>query len=386
VAPPPGARSRSWVVGAGAVLLGVSFGYSAGVVGPAAAPVSSDFDISLSAAGLLTSVYFIAIAAYVLFGPAVEERLGIVWSARAAATAVCLGGAVTAVSPWFGGVLAGRAVAGLGTGVALIAAPVIARATGSTFLLGVYGSGITVGVAAALFIGGELAEHSVDWRVNFVISAVVGASALPFFVGRFPDVGHARRVGAAGLRKLLLSASFWRADALFVFANGIPLILTTWLLQYLTIHHGIGAGAAGALGFLLFGLLGISRPVGGWLASSPSRGTALAVVGPALAAAALVALALDRTEELATVAVVVAAIGFGAPYALAYQLVEDLVEGSAELGLALALQGVNLLAILVIPLVGAALEHGYGRLTFLVLAAYCVFVSAVSSSFSRSSA
>jgi len=97
----------------------------------------------------------------------------------------------------------------------------------------------------------------------------------------------------------------------------------------------------------------------------------------------VIALALDRTELIATVAIVLAATGLGAPYALAYQQVEDLVEGSAELGLAVAFQGVNLLAILVVPLVGAALEHGYGRLTFLMLGAYCLAVGALS--FSRSS-
>jgi MFS family permease len=222
------------------VLLGASFGYAAGVVGPAAAPVSNDFDVSLGTTGLLTSVFFIAIAAFALFGAVVEERIGIAWSARAAATLMCLGGAITAASPWFGGVLAGRAAAGLGTGVALIAAPVIARAIGGVLLLGLYGSGITFGLASALFIGGELSDSGVDWRINFAISAVVGFSALPFLIGGMPDVGHMRRLGGGGLRKLLLGWRFWRADLLFVFVNAVPIILGAWLLHYLTIHHGLG--------------------------------------------------------------------------------------------------------------------------------------------------
>jgi hypothetical protein len=98
---------------------------------------------------------------------------------------------------------------------------------------------------------------------------------------------------------------------------------------------------------------------------------ALATVGPLLAGAGILALALDRTEVIATVGIIAIAIGFGAPYAIAYQRVEDLVDGNAELGLAVALQGVNVAAIVVVPIVGAALEHGYGRLSFLLLAAFC---------------
>jgi hypothetical protein len=268
-------------------------------------------------------------------------------------------------------VLAGRAAAGLGTGVALIAAPVIARALGGVLLLGLYGSGITFGLASALFIGGELSDSGVDWRINFAISAVVGFSALRFLIGGMPDVGHMRRLGGGGLRKLLLGWRFWRADLLFVFVNAVPIILGAWLLHYLTIHHGFGPGIAGAFGFLLFGLLAVSRPLGGWLATSPTNRMALATVGPLLAGAGILALALDRTEVIATVGIIAIAIGFGAPYAIAYQRVEDLVDGNAELGLAVALQGVNVAAIVVVPIVGAALEHGYGRLSFLLLAAFC---------------
>jgi len=56
---------------------------------------------------------------------------------------------------------------------------------------------------------------------------------------------------------------------------------------------------------------------------------------------------------------------------------EDLIQGNPELGLAVGLQGVNFAAIVVVPLVGAALEHGYGRLSFLLLAAFCALVGAV---------
>jgi DHA1 family inner membrane transport protein len=364
-------------VGIGVILLGTSFGYGAGVVGPAAAPVAKEFDVSLGEAGLMTSVFFVAIAAFSLVGSAAEERLGIPWSARLASVFMGLGGLVSAIAPAFAVLLVGRGLAGLGTGIALIACPVVARALGSVLLLGIYGSGITIGLAAALFVGGELQEAGVDWRVNFGISAAIGFAALPFLFGDMPAVQHMRRVGASGVKKLLAGWRFWWADALFVFVNAVPIIVGAWLLHYLTIHHGLGSGIAGAFGFVLFGVQAVARPLGGKLAVSKHRRLLISVVGPALAAAGILALALDRTEGVAALAIVALGIGFGLPYAIAYQRIEDLIEGNPELGLAVGLQGVNFAAIVVVPLVGAALEHGYGRLSFLVLAAFCALVGAV---------
>ncbi len=365
------AQPRIGRVGIGVILLGSSFGYAAGVVGPAAAPLSRDFDVSLSAAGLLTSVYFIAIAVLALVGALVEERLGIAWSARLAALLMGLGGVVAAVSPWFGGVLTGRVFAGLGTGLALIASPVIAGALKSVLLLGMYGGGITFGLATSLFVGGELQDAGVDWRVNFGISAAVGLAALPFLLGWFPEVPHMKHVGLGGLGKTLKSWRFWRLDLLFIFINGIPIVVGAWLLHYLTIHHGLGAGAAGAFGFLLFGVQTVARPVCGKIATTPPVRLLLASAGPVLAAVGLLLLAIDRSSVIAALAVILIAIGFGAPYAIAYERVQDLFPGNPELGLATALQGVNLTAIVVVPLIGAALEHGYGREAFVGLAAYC---------------
>jgi MFS family permease len=180
-------------VGIGAVLLGLSFGYAAGVVGPAAAPVSRDFGVSLSAAGLMTSIFFIAIAVFALVATPVEERLGVPWSARLGAVLLGIGCALSAVSPWFALMLVGRGLAGLGTGLVFIAAPVIIRALRSAVLLGSYGGGITFGLAASLFIGGVLAENGVDWRVNFLIAAAIGFSSLVFLFGRMPEIARISR-------------------------------------------------------------------------------------------------------------------------------------------------------------------------------------------------
>ena len=54
-------------------------------------------------------------------------------------------------------------------------------------------------LALSLFVGGELAEGGVDWRVNFGISAAIGFASLPFLFGgrqHRRDRGHPdRRLG-----------------------------------------------------------------------------------------------------------------------------------------------------------------------------------------------
>src|SRR5262249_12574877 len=100
----------------------------------------------------------------------------------------------------------------------------------------------------------------------------------------------------------------------------------------------------------------------------------LSTVGPAVAAAGLLALSLDRTDAVATIGIIVLGLGFGAPYAIAYQRIENQIEGNPELGLAVGFQGVNIAAVAVTPVLGVALERGYGELSFLLLAVFCVLV------------
>jgi hypothetical protein len=244
----------------------------------------------------------------------------------------------------------------------------------SPLLLGLYGGGITTGLAVSLFVGGELADSGVTWRVNFGISAAVALVSLPFLLGRMPVIEHQRRVGMAGLKKLLASWSFYRADLLFVFVNAVPIIVGAWLIPYLDRHHGISAGFAGVLGFVLFGAQTVARPLSAKLGVGVTNRFLLSTIGPAVAAAGLLALSLDRTDALATVAIIVLGLGFGAPYAIAYQRIENQVEGNPELGLAVGFQGVNIAAVAVTPIVGIALEHGYGKQSFLLLAVFCVLV------------
>ena len=66
------------------------------------------------------------------------------------------------------GVLAaGRVFAGLAFGLAAVFVPAYARAVGGVKMVGLFGAGLTLGVAAALFLGSVLEGADVSWRVAF---------------------------------------------------------------------------------------------------------------------------------------------------------------------------------------------------------------------------
>ena len=100
-----------------------------------------------------------------------------------------------------------------------------------------------------------------------------------------PAVEHMRRVGAAGVKKLLRTWPFCWADVLFVFVNAIPVIVGAWLIPYLRPTTASGpAWRARSVS----SSSAPRRSADLSAASSPSRGISrllLSTLGPALAAA-----------------------------------------------------------------------------------------------------
>src|SRR5262249_59107073 len=84
-----------------------------------------------------------------------------------------IGNVLFAVGGTVGVLATGRVFAGLAFGVAAVFVPVYARAKGGVKMVGLFGAGLTLGVAAALFLGSVLEGAGVDWRVAFVITAAL---------------------------------------------------------------------------------------------------------------------------------------------------------------------------------------------------------------------
>jgi predicted MFS family arabinose efflux permease len=366
-------RSR----GLSAVLLGLGVGWAAGNVGPVALQLGSQFHATLAAIGLLSgTAYFGAVMIATPLAVPLAGRAGIVRTVAIASIVMAAGHALFAASPVFGSLLVARVLVGIGTAFALIAGPVMARALGGVRLLGLFGGSIALGIAVALGLGSVVEDAGVSWRVGFVVSALVCLTPLLALPAAVPGVPSARP-DRTFVRAALATAATWRLLALFIAANGVPLIVGAWLVTYLTRDVDLSATVAGVLAFLVFGLTTIVRPIGARLARSAQRYGLLAVVGSLLAAGGLLVLAASSSLVAAVISVLLMGVGFALPYAVMMDAAQRLFPGRATTTLALVQTGPNVVPIFLIPIVGTALDHGHAPLALLLLAAFVACAGAV---------
>jgi MFS family permease len=353
-----------------AVLLGLGVGWGAGNVGPVAIPLTHAFHVSLTAVGLLSGgAYFAASAVATPLTVPLAARIGVVRAAGFAAAVMAAGHGLFAVSPAFAALLTARIMVGVGAGIALVAGPVMARELGGVRLLGLLGGAITLGIGVALGLGSALQDARITWRAGFFVSAAV--CVLPLLV--LPPRISTRPVplpGRAFAKAAVRTGALWRLTALFVAANGVPLIVSAWLVVYLTRHAHVRTAVAGGLAFILFGLTTVIRPLGARLSRGKLGFAALAAGGSIVAAAGLVALAASPSIMVASLAVVLMGTGFALPYAVMLDAGQRLFAGQAATTLVLLQTGPNVVPIVVIPLVGSALGSQYAPWAFVLLAAF----------------
>jgi predicted MFS family arabinose efflux permease len=368
-----GDRRAGWAV----FLLALGTAWSVGNVGAVVDQLTSEFDISLATVGLLSGTLMLGLAIPgTLLAPKIGERIGIVHAMMAAAVVIAAGNVIFAVTPIFAGLVAGRAVAGFALGVAVVIGPVFAGATGGVTRVALFGAAIQLGAAGGLGLGAVLGDVGVDWRLTFVLSAVVALTPLPFLVRRAPVVYKTRR-GGGFVRLAVHSARVWRLTALFVAIFSVPLILGSWLVHYLNVDIGLAAATAGVLSFIMFGVSAAARETGGMLAQRGLSLTLLAGGSCFLAAAGLAILALESSVVLVSVAVVAAGIGFALPYGSAVAHAQRLYPSEPTEPVALVSLVGTAVPVPLVPLMGALLDDGYGTEVFLGLAAIVALAGAL---------
>src|SRR5262249_40470665 len=147
-------------------------GWNSGNVGPVVSSLVSEFDLKLGEVGLLSGTFFFGGAAAGAFlGAGLAKRIrgaGGVWGACGLSVLRHL---LFAAGDSFAVLAVGRVFAGVAFGIAAVFVPAYARAMGGVKMVGLFGAGLTLGVAAALFLGSILEGAGVDWRVAFVITA-----------------------------------------------------------------------------------------------------------------------------------------------------------------------------------------------------------------------
>ena len=355
------------------VLAAAIVGWNCGNVGPVVGSLQEEFDIGLGEVGLLSGAFFFAGSAVgSLVGAAVARNIRVMVGIWACCVLSIVGNLLFAAGDDVGVLAIGRVFAGLGFGLAAVFVPAYARAVGGVRMVGLFGAGLTLGVAAALLLGSVLEGAGVSWRVAFLITAALAAVALPILPNERVEIPRTTSEGGGLAREALTNQAWWRVQLLGLTTLTIPLVIGAWLIHFLITGYGISAGAAGALAFLLFGISAVMREVAGRMTASGDSPSMLVIVGLALGAGGLFLLGVGDSTLAAVVSLVLIAVGLSLPYPLYYDEAERVLPDRPVGSLGLMQVGTGIFPIFVIPAFGAALASDDADLAFAGLAAFTV--------------
>jgi predicted MFS family arabinose efflux permease len=348
-------------------------GWNCGNVGPVVGSLASEFDLRLGEVGLLSGTFFFAGSAIgSLAGAALARRIRILSGIWACCLLSVVGNVIFAAGDSFAVLAAGRVFAGLAFGLAAVFVPTYARVKGGVKMLGLFGAGLTLGVAAALLLGSVLEGAGVDWRVAFVITAALALISLPLLPNEPVEVQRAASEGEGLAREALTNQAWWRVQLLGITTLNIPLIVGAWLVHFLITGYGLSAAAAGGFAFALFGISAVMRDVAGRMTAAGASPSMLVIVGLAAGAAGLVLLGEGSAPGVALLAIALMAVGLSLPYPLYYDEAERVLPDRPIGSLGLMQVGAGIFPVPVIPLFGAALASGDGDLAFGALAVFAL--------------
>lgn len=305
-------RAAAWLVCAlvAAALYGNYYVYDS--IGPVADALQRQRGFSDQQVGLLNAIYSLPNVVLILVGGVLVDRFGAarvtVWTA-----AVCfLGAALTALSPDFAGMAAGRLLFGIGAetfGIATLAA------------LAQYFVGGQVAFAMGLALSiGRLGSFSSDmsptwfahayaqgWQPPLLIAtAMAGAS----FAGALLYAWMDRRIAAADKgpmekqgqpfvwRDLLhFGRAYWFLLALCVLWYSVILAFrSTFSIKYFQHAHGLDLASAGAMNSYVFLAAVFATPAFGWLCDRAGRYAPFLAFGAVLLPVAIATMALSSAS------------------------------------------------------------------------------------------
>ncbi len=363
---PPAHRGAALAV----AMLAIGTTWNVGNMGGVVGELGDAFDISLSTIGLLSGTVLLGVSAVgALIAPVVSERIGIVRTMVLALVLCAVGNLLFAVSSGVALLAAGRALAGLGLGLAVVPGPVYARATGGVKRVALFGAAVQLGIAGGLALSSLLGDAGVSWRVVFLISAAIPLLGLPLLIGRQAP-SYTRSAKGGFLRLAMRSPRVWRLSALFLSIFSVPLILGSWLVHYLSVDNGLSVTTAGILAFVMFGVSAAARFVGGTLSERGFSPLLLAGGAAWIAAAGLAILALDDSLVLAAIAVVAAGVGFALPYGPSIVRAEALFPSEPTEPVSMMTTIAVIVPVPLVPWIGSLLDAGDGTAVFLGLAAF----------------
>jgi predicted MFS family arabinose efflux permease len=356
------------------VLAAAITGWNCGNVGPVVGSLTREFGFTLGEVGLLSGAFFFAGSAVgSLAGAALARRIRVLSGIWACCLFSIAGNLIFAAGDSFAVLAVGRVFAGLAFGLAAVFVPAYARVMGGVRMVGLFGAGLTLGVAAALLLGSILEGEGVDWRVAFLITAALAAVALPLLPNEAVPVKRAASEGEGGLaRKALTNQAWWRVQLLGISTLNIPLIVGAWLVHFLITGYGLSAATAGVFSFVLFGISAVMRDLAGRMTAAGAAPSMLVLVGLGIGSAGLVLLGIGDSAGVALIAITLMGVGLSLPYPLYYDEAERVLPDRPIGSLGLMQVGAGIFPIPVIPLFGAALASGDADVAFAALAAFAL--------------
>lgn len=301
-------RSRAWLVFVLVALAQFGNYYVYDSIGPVADLLQQQRGFSDTQVGLLNAIYNLPNIVLILVGGMLVDRFGAgrmtLWTA-----AICsLGALLSALSPDFTGMAAGRLLFGIGAetfGIATLAA------------VGDYFSGRYLAFAMALSVAvGRCGSYAADmsptwfagayaqgWQPPLLIAAAIALSALAGSAwywwldrSRSRAVASARVAEDFAWRDLLhFGRAYWYLLALCVLWYSVILAFrSTFSIKYFQHVHGLELAAAGEMNSYVFLAAVFATPAFGWLCDRLRRYAPLLALGALLLPLAMAVLAMTH--------------------------------------------------------------------------------------------
>ncbi|HEY1092500.1 MAG TPA: MFS transporter, partial [Burkholderiaceae bacterium] len=344
--------ATAWLVCAlvSAALYGNYYVYDS--IGPVADLLQQQRGFSDTQVGLLNAIYSLPNVVLILVGGILVDRFGAarmtLWTA-----AICLAGAaLTAWSPNFAGMAAGRLLYGIGAetfSIATLAALAQYFAGGQV----AFAIGLSLSIAR---LGSYSADMSPTWFAKaysegwqpplLIATAIAGSSFVVALLYWWIDRSAKQKAGAVEpqaqpfvLRDLLhFGRAYWYLLALCVLWYSVILAFrSTFSIKYFQHTHGLDLATAGAMNSYVFLAAVFATPAFGWLCDRVGRYAPFLAFGALLLPIALAVMAL--TSMSLWVATALIGVSFSLVPAVMWPLASKLV-GPARFGTAIGLMWV----------------------------------------------
>jgi predicted MFS family arabinose efflux permease len=249
-------------------------------VPPMLPPLMESFQLDLSTAGLLMSIF--AVTGFVLALPAgfILQRLGPKAAGLIATACTVIGAVAGALSPSTGLLLASRVIEGIGMGLIAVVAPAVvgmwfpAERRGTP--MGIWATWVPVGRIIMYNVAPALGT-AVGWQAVWWFGAAFALVALVLYWTLFrapPARTGTMPLGEAGgglppaegprLGRAMANRHIWLLSLAFCCYNIAFLAFSTFLPTFLVSVRGYSLGSAGFVASLT-GVTIASCPLGGWI-------------------------------------------------------------------------------------------------------------------------